>query len=108
MLLALPAIVGCEGAAADPEPSRRATADVLDCLERNDVEARRAGSDAIEVGSPGSGPRVEFLRTESAVSARKLDGRGEGAEPLGSALLYVREGRDPVLEVVEDCVTGVL
>ena len=90
---------GDEG--TDPN-DKRATA--LECLtEEKDLEARLRGRNAIQVGDPGSGPRIRFFLTNGQAEAEQFAGRGEGAEQIKSAWLFVRKGSVRTLEATEEC-----
>ncbi len=104
VVAALP-IAGCglgsEDVGPDPQEKRAAA---LECLrEEKDVDARPAGPSGIQVGDPATGPRVRFYLTSGEAEAAQFKGTQEGSEHIGSALLFVREGSDEVLEDVESC-----
>jgi hypothetical protein len=76
----------------------------LECLqEEKRLNAQLDGEDALVVGDPESGPRIRFFLTSGEAEAAQFEGKGEGAEQIGSALLFVRDGSDELLEDVEDC-----
>jgi hypothetical protein len=86
---------------ADPNDKRAVT---LECLtETKDLEARLDGEDAIVVGDARSGPRIRFFLTSGEAEAEQFEGRGEGAEQIGNALLFTRDGSEQVLSEVENC-----
>ena len=90
---------GDEG--TDPN-DKRATA--LECLiEEKEVDARLLGRDAIQVDGPDRGPRIRFFLTAGEAEAEQFEGRGEGAEQIKNALLFVREGSEEDLSAVEEC-----
>ncbi len=110
-LLALPiallAFAGCGSSDAAPvvdESDVPGTA--LACLEENDVAARREGESGNELVLD-AGPTIKFYLTAAEAEAAQFQGRGEGAEQIGSALLFVDPELDPetedVLEDVEGC-----
>ena len=111
--IAAPAILACIAALTpacggsgargkeDPNDKRGAT---LTCLrEDKGLPARARGADAIQVGDPGTGPRIQFFLTAGEAEAKQFEGGAEGSEQLGSALLFVRQGSERVLEQVEAC-----
>ena len=76
----------------------------LECLtEEKGLDATADGEDAINVGDPETGPRIVFYLTSGEAEARQFEGDAEGAEQIGSALLFVRDGSDDLLEDVESC-----
>jgi hypothetical protein len=50
---------------------------------------------------------VVFYLTSGQAEAAQFEGRGEGSEQIGSALLYVRDGSEEELEDVEACLSDV-
>lgn len=79
--------------------------DTLACLtDEKGLEARAVEEeDTILVGDPDTGPRIVFYLTAGEAEAAQFEGDGEGAEHIGAALLFVRQGTDDVLEDVENC-----
>jgi hypothetical protein len=57
----------------------------------------------IQVGRPGVGPLIEFLATPGAAQYAQISGQEQGAEVIGSALLYPNRASDSLLNVVESC-----
>lgn len=106
-LLLLVAFVGCgsdDAAPAEDESDKRALA--MNCLEEANVSARlegREGEEEIVIGEGEDAPRIKFFLTAGESEAAHFEGRGEGAEQIGSALLYVGNGDDELLETVENC-----
>jgi hypothetical protein len=91
-----------DGSSGEDSSDKRALA--LECLEQDKgLGARLDGDDALIVGDPERGPRIRFYLTSGEAEAAQFEGKGEGAEQIGSALLFVRDGSDEVLEQVEDC-----
>jgi hypothetical protein len=110
-LLALPllvlAVAGCGSSDAAPavdESDVPGTA--LACLEENEIAATREGEAGNELVLD-AGPRIRFYLTAAEAEAAQFQGNGEGAEQIGSALLFVDAEVDPetedVLEDVEGC-----
>jgi hypothetical protein len=105
--LALLAFAGCGSSDAAPvvdESDVPGTA--LVCLEENDIAATREGESGNELVLD-AGPRIKFYLTAAEAEAAQFQGRGEGAEQIGSALLFVDPEVDPeteeLLEDVEGC-----
>jgi uncharacterized protein YcfL len=109
-LLALPlvllAVAGCGSSDAAPavDESDKPGSTVA-CLDAKGVAAHVNGKDENEV-LLDAGPRVKFYLTAAAAEAAQFQGEGEGAEQIGSALLFVHKASDDVLEDVEDCLTS--
>jgi hypothetical protein len=101
-LLAVLSGCGSNGGSAADDSDKRAVA--LECLEEEKrLNARLDGEDALVVGDSDSGPRIRFFLTSGEAEAAQFEGKGEGAEQIGSALLFVRGGSDELLEDVEAC-----
>ena len=89
---------------AGPNPNdKRAVA--LDCLvNTKGIEADLSGDNAIQVGTdPDSDPRIEFFVTTGEAEGRQFEGNAQGAEHIGTALLFVRKGSDDLLDEIEGC-----
>jgi hypothetical protein len=98
---------GCGGSGGDPaaegapDPNdKRAVA--LECIREEGLDARLSGEKSIQVDGPG-GARVEFLLTGGEAEGRQFLGGAQGAEQIGSALLFVNEADEDQLEKVEEC-----
>ena len=91
------------GEGPDPNDKR---ANALECItEEKELEARPVGDNEIQVGDEKTGPRVRFYLTGGEAEAAQFSGRAEGAEHIGSALLFTRGGSEDVLEDVELCLS---
>jgi len=75
----------------------------LPCLEQHHLSIVKIGSTDLQIGTPGSGPRVSFQPTPGAAQDAQISGQVENAEVIGSALLYPNRASDQELQVVEDC-----
>jgi len=105
--LGLAALPGCaigssDGSGNADDSDKQAVA--LDCLTKDKgLDARDDGDNAITVDNPKTGPRIVFYLTSGEAEARQFEGGAEGSEQIGSALLFVRDGSDDVLNDVESC-----
>ncbi len=107
LLLVLLALAGCGSSDAAPEVDESdKPGSTVACLEAEGVPARVEGTDENEVVLD-AGPRVKFYLTAAEAEAAQFRGAGEGAEQIGSALLFVDPEVDPetedVLKQVEGC-----
>jgi hypothetical protein len=59
---------------------------------------------SFQVGTLPTGPTVSFEPTPGDAQGIQIQGEAQGAEVIGSALLYPNEAPDKLLSVVEDCV----
>jgi hypothetical protein len=98
---------GSSAGSGDPSPGVDTNDDravALDCLKtQQKLDARYLGPHAIQVGDPATGPRIQFYLTAGQAEADQFEGRGEGSEQIGKALLYVHKAPDPQLKKVEQC-----
>lgn len=102
------AAVGCgssdssSGAEQGPNPNdERAVA--LQCVtEEKGLPAALVGEQSIQVQGP-DGPRIEFFVSSGEAEGLQFDGEAQGAEQLGSALLFVGNASDELLAELEDC-----
>jgi hypothetical protein len=90
----------------EPDPNdKRAVA--LDCFTNDaGLEAELVGEQSIQVEGPG-GPRVEFFVSSGEAEGQQFKGEAQGAEQVGTALLFVNDGSDEVLEALENCLGDV-
>ena len=110
-LLALPllllAISGCGSDDAAPEVDESdKPGSTVACLEFHGIASHVEGEDDEQVVLD-AGPRVRFYLTAAEAEAAQFRGTGEGAEQIGSALLFVDPEVDPktedILKDVEGC-----
>jgi hypothetical protein len=78
------------------------------CLTQNglkihDYFTAGQGYPAIQVGTLPKGPTIIFYPTPGAAQYLQIHGQAQGAEAIGSALLYPNHATDAELTVVEDC-----
>jgi hypothetical protein len=59
---------------------------------------------SFQVGTAPSGPTVSFEPTPGDAQGVQIHGEAQGAEVIGSALLYPNQAPDKLLSAVEDCV----
>ena len=91
------------GAAADP---RTAGPNRFACLIAHHLPAKKVGQTTIQIGPLPDGPTVQFLPTQGASQAAQIDGEVQGAEVIGSALLYPHQAGDVELTQIENCVAA--
>lgn len=105
--LVLLALAGCGSSDAAPEvdeSDKPGTA--LACLDEQGIDARLDGKDQNEVVLD-TGPRIRFYLTAAEAEAAQFRGEGEGAEQIGSALLFIDpeidDRTEELLKDVEGC-----
>jgi hypothetical protein len=107
--LALVLLAGCastverpggRGRVVDP----RTQAGRLQCLRAHRLPATEVGATSLQVGPLPSGPTIRFEPTSGAAEGDQARGAAQGAEAIGSALLYPNGAPDAELKVIENCV----
>lgn len=73
------------------------------CLREHKLPVVEVGRTWLQVGSPPAGPRVNFQPTPGSAQEEQITARVQGAEVIGSALLFPDGASDDVLKIVEDC-----
>jgi hypothetical protein len=109
LALVLIVLSGCGSSDAAPGgDDGDTTGQALACLESNDIAAQRTGENENELVLD-AGPRIKFFLTAPEAEAAQFQGKGEGAEQIGSALLFVdpetSEETDDILHDVEVCLS---
>jgi hypothetical protein len=103
------AVAGCGSNDAAPSGDDSDTRSMaLACIaDEKGIDARLDGDDEIVLGGPASGNRIRFYLTAGEAEAAAFEGKGEGAEQIGAALLFVEPEVDPdtedILADVENC-----
>jgi hypothetical protein len=83
----------------------------IQCLRQEHITVRRVQTTVaghalpgLQVGVAPSGPTVGFEPTPGDAQGVQIQGEAEGAEVIGSALLYPNQSSDNLLAKVEGCV----
>jgi hypothetical protein len=108
--LALAAISGCGSNSAEPKVDKSdLPGSALACLESKDIPARQTGENGDELVLD-SGEKIKFYLTADEAISEQFRGRGEGAEQIGTALLFVptqtSKQNDDLLHDVEVCLAN--
>lgn len=92
---------GLHGRIDDPRKNH------LKCLREHQVPVTEPSGTSlpeIQVGRPGVGPLIQFLATPGAGQDAQISGREQGAEVIGSALLFPNQTvSSQELGVIETC-----
>jgi hypothetical protein len=75
----------------------------LACLKQAGLPAVATGQTSIQVGQPPAGPRIAFAASPGAAQALQIEGQAQGAEVIGTALLYPGQASDRELGAIEGC-----
>jgi hypothetical protein len=73
------------------------------CIEAAHLSVHILSPTKLQVGGAPAGPTIVFTPTAGAAQASQIDGDAQGAEVIGTALLYPNQGSDSELESIEDC-----
>lgn len=102
-------VCGCGAVVHPPQGRGRVTDPVtsygrLRCLVAHHLPARQVGLTGIQVGPLPAGPTVRFQPSNGAAEVSQVNGTAQGAEVIGSALVYPNQGTDAEVTQIEDCV----
>jgi hypothetical protein len=109
LVLAVVPIAGCglgsnDAGGSSDDSDKRAVA--MTCFQDKGIDAQLKGENGVVIGQSAGAPHVKFFLTAGESEAAAFEGRGEGAEQIGSALLYVGNGGDDLLKNVENCLAS--
>jgi len=62
-----------------------------------------AGDPSIQIGPASSGPLAVFAATPGAAQNVQIQGQAQGAEVIGSALVFPNQASDALMTKVQDC-----
>jgi hypothetical protein len=62
------------------------------------------GATDLRIGQLPAGATVHFTPSPGAAQTAQLEGQGQGAEVIGSALVYPNQAADSELGAIENCV----
>jgi len=75
----------------------------LGCIRSAHVPVQVVSPTKLQVGTAPSGPVVVFTSTPGAAQDYQIEGKAQGAEVIGTALLYPNQGPDPEVAAIEAC-----
>jgi hypothetical protein len=90
------------------DPRTYAAANHLKCLQQRGLPVQEVGTTGIQIGPLPSGPTVQFLPSPGAAQAQQIEGAplGQGAEVIGSSLLFTHQASDGELTLIENCLAS--
>lgn len=102
------AVAGSGVPAATAKPLGNGVIDVAprphaQCMQRAGLPARRIGLTTIQVGALPAGPTVIFEPDPNGAEMEQIQGKAEGAEIIGAAMLFVHGASDKELAKIETC-----
>ncbi len=90
---------GGRGRVNDP----RTQAGRLGCLLSHHLPVADTGATGLQIGPLPAGPTIRFMPSPGGAEESQIEGRAQGAEVIGSALLYPNGAPDSELKVIEGC-----
>ena len=110
-VLAAALTAGCGSITVQPKSGSRGQIDNqetmhpnhLACLLGAHLPVTVINGHTLQIGAPPSGPTIVFTPTPSSAQDAQIYGHAQGAEAIGSALLWVHQGSDGELQKIEDC-----
>ena len=102
-------LCGCSAVVKPPQgrgkvEDPRTAAGRLECLRSDRLPVAKVGQTALQIGALPSGPTVQFEPSNGAAETRHVEGTAQGAEVIGSALLYPHQAADAEMTQIENCV----
>ena len=91
---------GGRGRIDDPRTTKN---NRVSCLRQARLPVQEVGQTGLQIGSLPVGATVVFAPTPGSAQAQQIQAQSQGAEAIGSALLYPNQAPDPELQAVEDC-----
>ena len=82
---------------------RTSSPDYVKCIRDHGFSAVEVGATGIQVGQLPAGPTIRFLPSPGAATAAQIYGQVQGAEVIGSALLYPNQASSHELAAIEVC-----
>jgi hypothetical protein len=76
----------------------------LACLRAHHLPVAEVGSTGLQIGALPAGPTIRFAPSPGAAEGDQIQGLAQGAEVIGSALVYPNRAPGSELQTVEDCV----
>lgn len=75
----------------------------VQCLRSHHLPVQEIGLTKLQIDTPPAGPRVVFTPSAGSAQGMQIQGATQGAEVIGSALLYPDQASDTELKDVETC-----
>lgn len=105
------ALAGCGAVAVKPATGYRGRIDDqatmhpnhLACLRQAHLPVTVVNGQTLQIGALPAGPTIKFTPTPSSAQDWQIYGWAQGAEAIGSALLWVHQGSDSELRAIENC-----
>jgi hypothetical protein len=109
-VLAIVALAACGGSIAKPpdgrgkvDDPRTNQPDRLACLLADHLPAVKVGQTGIQIGALPAGPTIQFVPTTGIAQGLQIEDQEQGAEIIGTALLYPHQAPDGELSLIQGC-----
>jgi hypothetical protein len=75
----------------------------LGCMRDADLPVQVVNPIELQVGALPAGPTIVFTNSPGAAQADQIEGKTQGAEVIGTALVYPNQGSDGELASIAAC-----
>jgi hypothetical protein len=75
----------------------------LGCLRDAHLPVQVVSPARLQVGQAPAGPTIVFTATPGAAQADQIEGSAQGAEAIGTALVYPHQGSDAEMSRIASC-----
>ena len=73
------------------------------CLRDAHLNVQVLSSTKLQIDSAPAGPTIVFTPTPGAAQADQINGAAQGAEVIGTALVYPNQGSDALMGTIGAC-----
>jgi hypothetical protein len=110
-VLAAIALSACSSSSVQPDTGSRGRVDDprthkpdrVACLRAAHLPVSEVGATGLQIGPLPAGPTIIFTPTPGASQHNQVEGKAQGAEVIGSALLYPHQASESELTAIENC-----
>lgn len=75
----------------------------LACLQGQRLPVQVVSPTKLQVGAAPAGPTIVFTPSIAAAQGAQIEGKAQGAEVIGTALVYPNQGSDGEMAVIGAC-----
>jgi len=98
-----PGIAKLPGTRGKVDNPRTAHSNRISCIANAKLPVTSVGATDLRIGSAPGDPRVHFEPTPGMAQGAQISASAQGAEVIGSALLYPGQAPGSELKKIEDC-----
>jgi hypothetical protein len=74
-------------------------------MRNQNLPVQEVGATGLQIGALPAGPTVVFAPTPGVAQGQQIQAAQQGAEVIGSALLYPNQASDAELSKIETCLS---